>query len=194
MSRTAECTVIRICRRACELFPTTPEWVAQVASRSASRKAVDQLQARPSDSYLIRRSLVQHEIIFSGEGLTLLSADHIHTFKQQLSTLSEMRFTDKDYTSRMDSAVHLLHRINITYRGVKLSRSYLERAYGTELRHSILREVCKAYYRKFGETGVREVSLQADSEIPLLPELESPTTTRPTYLLPELESPTVGQT
>ncbi|KAL8855007.1 MAG: hypothetical protein Q9221_000203 [Calogaya cf. arnoldii] len=194
MSRAAECTLIRICRRACELFPTTPEWVAQVASRSASRKAVDQLQARPSDSYLVRRSLVQHEIIFSGEGLTLLSTDHIHTFKQQLSTLSEMRFTDKDYTSRIDSCVHLLHRINMTYRGVKLSRSYLERAYGTERRHSILREVCKAYYRNFGETGVREVSLEADTEIPLLPELESPTTTQPTYLLPELESPTVGQT
>lgn len=193
MPRAAETRVISICRRACGIFPTTPEWVSQIASRSTSRHAVDRLAARPSESYLVRRSLIQHEIIFSGEGLTLLSADHIHTFKKQLSILSKIRFTDKDYTSRMDSCIHLLRRINNTYRGVKLSRSYLERAYGTEIRHSTLREVCKAYYRNFEETGVREVSLGADSEIPLLPELESPTTSQPTYLLPELESPTVGQ-
>lgn len=193
MSRAAETRVIRICRRACGIFPTTPEWLWQIASRSTSHNAVDRLAARPSESYLVRRSLVQHEIIFSGEGLTLLSADHIHTFKKQLSVLSMLRFTDKDYTSRMDSCVHLLRRINNTYRGVKLSRSYLERAYGTDLPHPTLREMCKEYYRNFKETGVREVSLEEDSEIPLLPELESPTTSQPTYLLPELESPTVGQ-
>ncbi|KAI4110481.1 MAG: hypothetical protein LQ339_001347 [Xanthoria mediterranea] len=193
MSKAAETRVIRVCRRACAIFPTTPDWVSQIASRSISRSAVDQLAAQPSESYLIRRSLIQHDIIFSGEGLTLLSADHIHTFKKQLSVVSKMRFTDKDYTSQLDSCVHLLRRIDNTYRGVKLSRSYLERAYGTELCHFILREVCKAYYRIFKETGVQEVSLEADSEIPLLPELESPITGQPTHLLPELESPTVGQ-
>lgn len=193
MPRVAEARFIRICRRACAIFPTTPDWISQIASRSISRSAVDQLAAQPSESYLIRRSLIQHEIVFSGEGLTLLSADHIHTFKKQLSVVSRMRFTDKDYTSQLDSCVHLLRRINNTYRGVKLSRSYLERAYGTELCHSTLREVCKAYYRNFKETGVKEVSLEADSEIPLLPELESPLTGQSTYLLPELESPTVGQ-
>ena len=193
MPKAAEARVIRVCRRACAIFPTTPEWVSQIASRSISRSALDQLAVQPSESYLTRRSLIQHEIIFSGEGLTLLSADHIHTFKKQLSVVSKMRFTDKDYTSQLDSCVHLLRRINNTYRGVKLSRSYLERAYGNDLCHSTLREVCKAYYRNFRQTGVKEVSLEADSEIPLLPELESPITGQPTHLLPELESPTVGQ-
>ncbi len=193
MSKAAETRVIRVCRRACAIFPTTPDWTSQIAARSISRGAVDQLAAQPSESYLTRRSLIQHEIIFSGEGLTLLSADHIHTFKKQLSLVSKMKFTDKDYTSQLDSCVHLLRRINNTYRGVKLSRSYLERAYGTELCQSTLREVCKAYHRNFKETGVKEVSLEADSEIPLLPELESPITGQSTYLLPELESPTVGQ-
>lgn len=193
MSRAAECQVIRICRRACELFPTSPGWVARIGSKSASRQFLSQLESQPSDSYLIRRSLIQHEILFSGEGLTLLSADHIHTFKRQLSALSAIQFTDTDYTRRLDSCVHLLRRINNTYRGVTLSQTYLERAYGTVLHHSTLREVCKAYDRNFGQMGVRGISVEAEIEVPRLPELESPTDGRPTQLLPELESPTVGQ-
>lgn len=190
ISRAAESKIIRICRRACELFPTTPSWVAQIASRSASRYAVDRLEARPSDTYLIRRSLVQHETIFSGEGLTLLSADHIHTLKQYLCMLSHSRSIGTEYMNRMDSCVQLLRRINNTYRGVKLSKSYLERAYDLDLCHSTLREVCKTYSRQFGEIGVREVSLETRLEAPQLPELESPTDGQPTYPLPELESPT----
>ncbi|KAL8984090.1 MAG: hypothetical protein Q9205_001866, partial [Flavoplaca limonia] len=93
----------------------------------------------------------------------------------------------------MDSCVHLLRRINNTYKGVKLSQTYLERAYGTVLHHSTLREVCKAYDRSFGQTGVRGISVEAEIEIPQLPELESPIDGRPTQRLSELESPTVGQ-
>ncbi|KAL8777017.1 MAG: hypothetical protein Q9213_008046 [Squamulea squamosa] len=190
MSRAAESRVIRIFRRACDLFPTVPDWITQIALRSASRNSLDRLEARPSDAYLVRRSLIQHEIIFSDEGLTLLSADHIHAFKHQLSHLSKPSFLHQDYTSRMDSCVQLLRRINDTYRGVKLSKPYLERAYDIELRHSTLREVCKAYTCTFGEAGVREVSLAIDGEVPQLPELESPTDERPAYLPAELESPT----
>ncbi|KAL8775332.1 MAG: hypothetical protein Q9209_000339 [Squamulea sp. 1 TL-2023] len=190
MSRAAESRVIRIFRTACDLFPNIPDWVAHIAFRSASRNALDRLEARPSDAYLVRRSLIQHEIIFSCEGLTLLSADHIHTFKHQLSFLSDMSTFNKDYTNRIDSCVQLLRRINNTYRGVKLSKSYLDRAYAIGFRHSTLREVCKAYTRTFEETGVREVSLAADTVIPLLPELESPSDGPSSYLPAELESPT----
>ncbi|KAL8686292.1 MAG: hypothetical protein Q9224_005491 [Gallowayella concinna] len=90
----------------------------------------------------------------------------------------------------MDSCIRLLRHINNTYKGVKLSKSYLERAYDIDLPHLTLREVCKAYSRQFGETGVREVSLEADFETPQLPELESPTDARALCYLPELESPT----
>ncbi|KAL8728002.1 MAG: hypothetical protein Q9166_005673 [cf. Caloplaca sp. 2 TL-2023] len=150
-------------------------------------------RARPSDAYLTRRSLVQHEIIFGGEGLTLLSVDHIYTFKQQLLTLSNTDLFDVDYQKHMRSCVQLLRRIDNTYRGVKLSKSYLVRAYNIDLPHSILREVCKAYSLEYGENGVRGVSLEADQSIPQLPELESPIDSHPTYPLPEIESPTDPQ-
>ncbi|KAL8704646.1 MAG: hypothetical protein Q9201_002232, partial [Fulgogasparrea decipioides] len=179
-SRSAQIKVVRIFRKAYELFPTTPEWVTRLASRPADWNALDRLEARASDTYLIRRTLIQHEIIFSGEGLTLFNVDHIYTFKKQLLRLSETSPLDRNHKRLMESCVHILRRINATYRGVKLSRSYLKRAYGTDLSELTLKEVCGAYLREFSEPGVQGMDVKAESEVPSLPELESPTDGRPT--------------
>ncbi|KAL8728293.1 MAG: hypothetical protein Q9181_005396 [Wetmoreana brouardii] len=179
ISSSAQFKVIRIFRKACELFPTTPEWVTRLASRTADWNALDRLEARASDTYLIRRTLIQHEIIFSGEGLTLLNVDHIYTFKKRLLRLSETSPLDRDHERLMESCVHILRRINATYRGIKLSKSYLERAYGMGLSESTLKEVCQAYLHEFSEPGVQGMNVKAGCEVPQLPELESPTDGRP---------------
>ena len=194
ISGSAQSKVIRIFRKACELFPTTSDWVMRIASVSTGGRSKCQLEARPSDAYLIRRSLIQHEIIYSGEGLTLLSVDHIWTFKNQLLSISKTNSSGKDYKTALKSCVHLLHRINKTYKGVKLSEAYLARAYGIDLPRPTLSKVCKAYQRIFGQPGVRGLG----TEILKLPELESPTNPRPANSFPpvcaatitELESPT----
>lgn len=188
ISKGAQSKVVRIFRKACELFPTAPEWVTRIASMSAGRQALSQLEARPSDAYLIRRSLIQHEIIFSGEGLTLLNVDHIWTFKHHLVSLSETASLSRDYKSLMNSCVHLLRRINNTYKGIELSESYLIRAYGIALEQSTLKEVCKAYHEAFGEPGVQGLSTEAECEIPQLPELESPTARQPAEFPPLLDA------
>ncbi|KAL8867805.1 MAG: hypothetical protein Q9174_005422 [Haloplaca sp. 1 TL-2023] len=194
ISKSAQSKVIRICRKACELYPTTPDWVTKIASMSAGRQSVCQLESRPSDAYLIRRSLIQHEVIYSGEGLTLLSVDHIWTFKNQLLSIPETDSSGQDYKTAVNSCVHLLRRINNIYKGVKLSEAYLARAYGIDLRRPTLSKVCKAYHQAFGQPGLRNFG----TGIPSLPELESPINPRPANLFPpvcaatiaELESPT----
>ncbi|KAL8717309.1 MAG: hypothetical protein Q9225_005441 [Loekoesia sp. 1 TL-2023] len=174
ISRAIRSTVIKIFRKACQRFPTAPVWVSQIAYSSVDRDASALLEARPSDSYLIRRSLIQHETIFSGEGLTLLTVDHIYTFKKCLLTLSDTDSLYTDRKSHITSCTQLLRRINATYTGVKLSKSYLKRAYGIGIRQEALQEVHKAYTESFGEPGIQDVAVTVDSETPCLPELESP--------------------
>ncbi|KAL9576545.1 MAG: hypothetical protein Q9212_007010 [Teloschistes hypoglaucus] len=199
ISRSAQFKVIRICRRACELFPITPEWVRDVASMPMCRNPAERLEARSEDAYLIKRSLIQHEIVFSGEGLTLLTVDHVWTFKRHLLALSESTYLGTASNVSMESCVHLLRRINDTYRGIKLSISYLYRAHNMELPLPTLKEVCNAYFRAFKEPGVQGLSAKIGEQIPSLPELESPTDQQPADRFPmldtqipaiELESPT----
>ncbi|KAL8686204.1 MAG: hypothetical protein Q9218_007272 [Villophora microphyllina] len=188
ISRSAQFKVIRICRRACELFPTTPEWVARVASIPICRSPSKRLEAKPADAYLIRRSLIQHKTIFSGEGLTLLNVDYVWTFKHHLLSLSKSTRLGTASDVSMESCIHLLRRINETYRGIKLSVSYLDRAYNMDLPLPILREVCNAYSRELGEPGLQGLGSQVENEIPSLPELESPTDQQPANLFPMLDT------
>ncbi|KAL8646807.1 MAG: hypothetical protein Q9210_005924 [Variospora velana] len=185
ISRVAHFKLLRILRKAFETFRTGPRWVAHLASRCMNWGKLGRLESRPSDSYLVKRSLIQNELIYSGEGLSLLTVDHIYTFKRCLNALSVPRLPPVGYKRRVASCVHLLRRINQTYKGVKLSRSYLERAYSMQLQHSALEEVHQAYLRDFREPGVQDMR---DGRIPRLPELESPSAQRPADSLPERDA------
>lgn len=174
ISKAVQSKVIRIFRKAYEAFPTAPAWIEKIAFRCADPSGMRPLEARPSDNYLIRRSLIQHEIIFSGEGLTLLTVDHIYTFKQCLIALANLDPLAADYKGCITSCEHLLRRINTTYTGVRLCRPYLERAYDMHLAESALDEVHKVYLRDFHELGVRDVTSEPDIATSQLAELESP--------------------
>ncbi|KAL8936107.1 MAG: hypothetical protein Q9216_005099 [Gyalolechia sp. 2 TL-2023] len=190
LSRASRSKVIRIFRRACQTYPKVPPWLASIASGSKDVHARALLEPRPSHAYLVRRSLLQHEIVFSGEGLALLTIDHVYTFKRCLLTLSETYGLESEYKIRMASCTRLLRRINTTYTGVKLSRSYLERAYGIDLRHPGLQKIHKAYLDSFGEPGVQDLAFMVEDETPCLPELESPCPPElESSYLAELESP-----
>ncbi|KAL8948504.1 MAG: hypothetical protein Q9222_005307 [Ikaeria aurantiellina] len=194
VSREALFEIVRIFRKACQRFPTVPKWATRIAS--LRRNELYRLEPSPLNAYLVRRSLIQHDPVFSGEGLCLLNLDYIFTFKQRIHTLSETSLHDKDYKRQLDSCVQLLRQVNWTYRGVKLSRSYLERAYGITFQESTLNEICKAYHQEFSEPGVEGMELMMESGLPNLPELESPTNGRnmdflplPEYLITREEIP-----
>lgn len=174
ISRTARSKVIRIIRESCHKFSNIPSWLAQLAYRSTDIDATALLKTQPSHAYLTRRSIIQHETIFSGEGLTLLTVDHIYTFKRCLLSLSDTAENAPDAKVMTASCVRLLRRINATYTGVKLSKSYLDRAYGIELRHFIFKRIHKAYIDSFGEPGIQDLASTVEDETPCLPELESP--------------------
>ncbi|KAL8965385.1 MAG: hypothetical protein Q9197_006538 [Variospora fuerteventurae] len=185
ISRIAHFKFLRILRKAFETFPTVPRWVAHLASGCMNWSKLGRLESRPSDSYLIRRSLIQNELIYSGDGLSLLTVDHIYTFKRCLNALALPRLPTVGYKRRVTSCVHLLRRINQTYKGVKLSKFYLERAHSMQLQHSALEEVHQAYLRDFREPGVQDMR---DGSIPWLPELESPSLQPPADNISELDT------
>ncbi|XMA19987.1 hypothetical protein WAI453_012778 [Rhynchosporium graminicola] len=78
----------------------------------------------PLTSHLIHRSLTQNEVIFSSEGLTLLSLDHVYTFKCHLHTYSRS-LTPSDLTIAVDE----LRRLVLAQNGKRITKGYLMRAY-----------------------------------------------------------------
>ncbi|KAG4425598.1 hypothetical protein IFR04_001295 [Cadophora malorum] len=78
----------------------------------------------PLTTNLIHRSLTQNEVIFSSEGLTLLSLDHVYTFKCHLHTYSRT-LTPTDLTLAVDE----LRRLVLSQNGKRITKGYLMRAY-----------------------------------------------------------------
>ncbi|KAL9612780.1 MAG: hypothetical protein Q9167_002665 [Letrouitia subvulpina] len=161
-----------------------------LAKSSTIRDSSAQLEAMASDDYLIRRSIVQHELIFSSESLTLLSADHIYTFKK---LLTEPRKDNELIYTDFAPHVHLLHRINQVYTGRKPTLAYLRRAHDIDLDERALAHVCRLYRSIFNQPGVQAYDPDSDKRLPPLPEDTSPNIGEVRSDVYELESPIVGQ-
>ncbi|KUJ19033.1 uncharacterized protein LY89DRAFT_612453 [Mollisia scopiformis] len=94
-----------------------------IGSGWLSSQPLPTLQASSTND-LIRRSLIQNEVIFSSEGLTLLSLDHVYTFKSQLHTYSRS-LAPSDLTCAVDE----LRRLVLAQGGRRVTKGYLMRAY-----------------------------------------------------------------
>ncbi|RDL38127.1 uncharacterized protein BP5553_05560 [Venustampulla echinocandica] len=97
-------------------FPIGSGWLSPKPLTSSSKCA--------ATNDLIRRSLQQNEILFSSEGLSLLSLDHVYTFKCQLHTYSRT-LTPSDLTLAVDE----LQRLVLLQQGRRITKGYLMRAY-----------------------------------------------------------------
>lgn len=190
VSKSAQATFIRIARKAYCRFPLIPPWMRSLAKSSTVRDSSARLEAMASDDYLIRRSIVQHELIFSSESLTLLSADHIYTFKK---LLTEPRKDHELIYTDFAPHVHLLHRINQIYTGRKPTLAYLRRAHDIDLDERALAHVCRLYQSIFNQPGVQAYDPNSDKRLPSLPEDTSPSIGEVRSDVYELESPIVGQ-
>jgi len=115
----------------------------------------------PNTNDLIRRSLVQNNILFSSEGLTLLSLDHVYTFKCLLHTYSRSRSS-----ADLATAVDELRRLVLNNNGRKITKTYLSRTYEwVKVSLAALIEVNKGYKathggnQRFGGIEVQEQQL-----------------------------------
>ncbi|KAL8295121.1 hypothetical protein RB600_000882 [Gaeumannomyces tritici] len=103
---------------------------------------------------LVRRSVAQNEVLFSADGLTLLSLDHLYTFKRALAA-----YTRTGCQRRLEDAVDELRRCVLANGRRRLQRSHLMRVYpGLSFAEHALFDVTKMYRRAYGgplgDTGI----------------------------------------
>lgn len=159
LPRKSQIILAQIIRKAVRKFSLKPSWLTAVASAS-SKRLIKLFESHCQDAYIIRRSIIQNELIFSEEGLTLLNIDHIYTFKQLLCTLSKKDWVPNARDVCLSSCVHLLHRTNEVYTDPKLCRGYLARVY-TEIdfQKSSFDEVNAAYDVNYCTASIKDVTM-----------------------------------
>ena len=107
---------------------------------------------RHANEYLIQQSIMQNEVIFSGEGLTLLNMDRIYTFKRRLCVLSYGENTQDSYIA---SCVDLLHRTILDFQGRPFSKAFFHRVYEQlDVKDDLLTKVADAYKAKYDQEGI----------------------------------------
>jgi hypothetical protein len=107
---------------------------------------------RHAHEYLIQQSIMQNEVAYSSEGLTLLNMDRIYTIKRRLSILSQRENAPESYIA---SCVGLLHRTIRDFQGRPFSKAFFHRVYEQlDVRDELLARVAEAYKAKYAQEGV----------------------------------------
>lgn len=124
-----------------------------------SSNATSSTLSSPSSSTrqtLIRRSIRQNHVLYSSEGLTLLSMDTLFTFKRRLQILSYCTpHSSSLRQAYVTSCVGLLRQIIESYRGRPLMSGFFEKAYERiRFEEGMLFVVAKSYKYKYGMVGV----------------------------------------
>ncbi|KAI9038014.1 uncharacterized protein KD926_011352 [Aspergillus affinis] len=108
---------------------------------------------RHANEYLIQQSIMQNEVVFSREGLTLLNVDRIYTFKRRLCILSSRGPHAKD--EYVGSCVSLLHRTIQDFQGRPFSKAFFHRVYEQlDVRDELLMHIADVYRRSYGVEGI----------------------------------------
>ncbi|PLB47149.1 hypothetical protein P170DRAFT_362958 [Aspergillus steynii IBT 23096] len=108
---------------------------------------------RHANEYLIQQSIMQNEVVFSREGLTLLNVDRIYTFKRRLCILSSKGpHVEDEYVG---SCVKLLHRTIQDFQGRPFSKAFFHRVYEQlDVRDELLMHIAAVYRRCYGVEGI----------------------------------------
>lgn len=112
---------------------------------------------RHAQLYLIQQSIRQNEVLFSDEGLTLLSMDRIYTFKRRLCILSRQysSMSDDDAEPYIASCVQLLHRTIADFQGRPFSKAFFHRIYEQlDVQDDLLARVARAYQAEHRQEGI----------------------------------------
>ncbi|KAM0274994.1 hypothetical protein ACHAQH_007684 [Verticillium albo-atrum] len=124
--------------RAEKKFRIGTEWLSPATDAASSGLAAP----------LIRRSLLQNDVLFASEGLTLVSLDRLYTFKAALAS-----FARTGSPLRLEDAVDELRRLVLARRGM-VTRGELVGTYRwLGMSEGALGEVDRMYRRAYGGVG-----------------------------------------
>lgn len=119
---------------------------------------------RQANEYLVQQSIMQNEVVFSQEGLTLLNMDRIYTFKRRLCILSNRPFSRSDGQS-MSSCVQLLHRLMADFQGRPFSKAFFHRVYEQlDVKDELLTAIALAYKQAYDQEAIILPSLPKVNE------------------------------
>ncbi|KAI0114951.1 hypothetical protein F4814DRAFT_417630 [Daldinia grandis] len=161
----AEKTLRTIILKAERKFRIGTSWLPSAATASACGLNED----------LVRRSMLQNEVLFSSEGLTLLGLDRLYSFKSALAIYGRFIYgtptslpspispTTKTLDStRLEDAVDALRRLVLANCGRPISKSDLLRSYDwLGVNPRALKDVESMYRRAYGgpdKTGAFEIT------------------------------------
>ncbi|KAL2201269.1 hypothetical protein P885DRAFT_26500 [Corynascus similis CBS 632.67] len=131
--------------KAAKKFKLDPSWLPQAVSPSTLGLPVD----------LVLKSTAQNETLFASAHLTLLSLDHLYTFRTALQAYARTKLA-----CRLEDAVDELRRLFLANGRRALRKSALLAAYRwlDPLNDVALADVCRMYERAYGgierESGV----------------------------------------
>ncbi|KAK3295944.1 uncharacterized protein B0H64DRAFT_159563 [Chaetomium fimeti] len=134
--------------KAAKKFKLDPSWLPQAVSPSTLGLPVD----------LILKSTAQNKTLFTSERLTLLSLDHLYTFRTALQAYARTKAA-----CRLEDAVDELRRLFLANGRRALRKSALLAAYRwlDPLNDAALADVCRMYERAYG--GIeRECGVEND--------------------------------
>lgn len=160
------------------LSPRAYKLVAATLARAARRFNLSTpLEAHEPSTYdlppvVLHGSILQNEVLHSSEGLTMLSLDHLYTFKAALNHYAATR-SDAGSQFRLEDAVDELRRYVLSVAGARrrLLKSVLITAYDWlgPVNDAALGEVMKMYSRAYGgatEMGVEDDLVRVDAAPP----------------------------
>lgn len=158
----SQVALCKLFRKACRKFDLAPSWMTVLASL-AKADLPQVFNAYRADAYVVRRSVLQKEIVYSSNGLTILTIDHLFTLKQLLCTLSKQQRKCSLREYCLASCVHILHRIHKIYTGKPASAAYLERVYKeTPFQDDAFEEVVTEYNARYCTASIYDLSFQPE--------------------------------
>ncbi|KAK7424987.1 hypothetical protein QQZ08_008383 [Neonectria magnoliae] len=117
-------------------FRNGPEWLSPAVSPAACGLT----------NQLIHSSIIQNEVLFCSEGLTLVSLDRLYSLKSALSSYSKTKSH-----LRLEDAVDELRRIILANNGEKVTKSDILRSYDwLSVSNSALVDLDRMYRRAYG--------------------------------------------
>ena len=150
-------------------FSLGPSWTEALSRSQHERNA---------NEYLVQQSILQNEVIFSQEGLTLLNMDRIYIFKRRMCILSSRPFSRTDEQA-MTSCVQLLHRIIKDFQGRPFSKAFFHRVYEQlDVKDELLAAVATTYKNMHNQDAII-MPPKATPRAPAEPSRKSPVHTAP---------------
>ncbi|OXV11820.1 hypothetical protein Egran_00417 [Elaphomyces granulatus] len=116
--------------------------------------ALSRQPERTGNQYLIQQSILQNDVLFSQEGLTLLNVDRLYTLKRRLSVVSSGN-THLPADVYINSCVKLLRKTIQDFQGRPFSKAFFYRVYDhMNVTDDVLLELAFAYKATYGQDGI----------------------------------------